>query len=290
MNSNELASVRPYFTQTFHREVYPAIDPTKPELSLTGKTVLVTGAGRGIGVAITEAFAQAKAKTIILTGRSENSLSQAKASLESTFPHVQFLSSAVDIGVPESVDALFANLKDKVDQIDILVNNAGVFNEFGSKIGDTDVTKFLADMAANANGPYFLARGLLRFNKPDVPTTFITLTTGVTEPFTLNGGYFLSKLPAVKLVQILNDEYPNVRSFALIPGLVPTDMLVEAFRSLSLDKASLVAGLSVFLSASPDADALSGRFLDSRWDIEEVLAKKGEIVSKDLLKLRIDGY
>ncbi|KAG9049162.1 hypothetical protein FS842_000239 [Serendipita sp. 407] len=100
----------------------------------------------------------------------------------------------------------------------------------------------------------------------------------------------LSKLPAVKLVQILNDEYPNVRSFAVIPGLVPTDMFIEAFRSMALDKASLVAGLSVFLAASSDADALSGRFLDARWDIEEVLAKKEEIVSKDLLKLRIDGY
>ncbi|KAG8751091.1 hypothetical protein FRC14_008145 [Serendipita sp. 396] len=292
MSFNELASIRPYFTKTIHREVYPAIDSTKPELSLAGKTVLVTGAGRGIGLSITEAFAQAKAKTIILTGRSESSLVNAKTSFEVSFPTVEFVTATVDIGSPESVDALFDGLKGKVNQIDVLVNNAGVFNEYGSKIGDTDVNKFLADMNANANGPYLLARGLLRFNKPDATTTttYITLTTGVTEPFTLNAAYMLSKLPAVKLVQILNDEYPNVRSFAVIPGLVPTDMFIEAFRSMALDKASLVAGLSVFLAASSDADALSGRFLDARWDIEEVLAKKEEIVSKDLLKLRIDGY
>ncbi|KAG8803563.1 hypothetical protein FRC18_007287 [Serendipita sp. 400] len=290
MSFNELASIRPYFTKTIHREVYPAIDSTKPELSLAGKTVLVTGAGRGIGLSITEAFAQAKAKTIILTGRSENSLVNAKTSFEVSFPTVEFVTATVDIGSAESVDALFDGLKGKVNQIDVLVNNAGVFNEYGSKIGDTDVNKFTADMNANANGPYLLARGLLRFNKTDATTTYITLTTGVTEPFTLNAAYMLSKLPAVKLVQILNDEYPNVRSFAVIPGLVPTDMFIEAFRSMALDKASLVAGLSVFLAASSDADALSGRFLDARWDIEEVLAKKEEIVSKDLLKLRIDGY
>ncbi|KAG8826059.1 hypothetical protein FRC17_008424 [Serendipita sp. 399] len=203
-----------------------------------------------------------------------------------------FISSPVpfDVGVAESVDALFASLKNKVDQIDILVDNAAVFHGFGKRVGDTDVNEFLADMTVNANGAYFIARGLLRFNKPDVPMTYITLTTGVTEPYTHNIGYLMSKLPSLKLVQLLNDEYPNVRSFVLLPGLVETDMTLDAFRPLTIDKANLVAGLSVFLAASPEADALSGRFLDARWDIEEVLAKKEEIVSKDLLKLRIDGY
>ncbi|KAG8819593.1 hypothetical protein FRC19_009676, partial [Serendipita sp. 401] len=113
MSFNELASIRPYFTKTIHREVYPAIDSTKPELSLAGKTVLVTGAGRGIGLSITEAFAQANAKTIILTGRSENSLVNAKTSFEVSFPTVEFVMAIVDIGSAESVDALFDGLKGK---------------------------------------------------------------------------------------------------------------------------------------------------------------------------------
>lgn len=36
-------------TKSYYRDVYPTIDPTKPELSLAGKVTLVTGAGEGIG-------------------------------------------------------------------------------------------------------------------------------------------------------------------------------------------------------------------------------------------------
>jgi len=56
----------------------------------------------------------------------------------------------------------------------------------------------------NAIGPYLLARGLIKFNPVDHPTTFITLTTGINESFTNMNGYLLSKLPAVKLMQLLD--------------------------------------------------------------------------------------
>ena len=37
------------FTSEVYRDVYPAIDPRRPELSQSGKVILVTGASRGIG-------------------------------------------------------------------------------------------------------------------------------------------------------------------------------------------------------------------------------------------------
>jgi len=37
------------FTKKYYRDVYPAIEPTRPELSLVGKVTIVTGAGRGLG-------------------------------------------------------------------------------------------------------------------------------------------------------------------------------------------------------------------------------------------------
>lgn len=289
MSVNELASTRPFFTKSIHREVYDAIDPTKPSLALPGKTVLVTGAARGIGITIVESFAKAHAKTIILVGRSASALSSAQTKFEQSFPDVHFIAVPTDIGEPQSVDALFAGLKTQVDHIDILVNNAGVLSEYGPKTGDSDVDKWWTDMVINARGPYLLARGLIKFNAPDSPATFITLTTGVAEPFTNMNGYLHSKVVGVKLVQTLDAEYPNLRTFAVIPGLVETDMLLEAMRGIPLDQASLVGGVSVYLS-HPHADFLSGRFLDSRWDIDQVVERKEEIVQNDLLKLMIAGY
>jgi hypothetical protein len=135
MSFNELGYTRPSFTKDFHRDVYPFIvcavlsdphlalsngllqDPTKPELALNEKVVLITGGGRGIGVSIVEAFAKARAKTVILTGRSEAGLANTKNALESSYPETTFIPISVDIGSEESVDNLYKNLKSKVDHI-----------------------------------------------------------------------------------------------------------------------------------------------------------------------------
>jgi hypothetical protein len=53
--------------------------------------------------------------------------------------------------------------------------------------------------------------------------------------------------------------------------------------------ATLSAAVSVWL-CSPQADFLSGRFLDARWDMEQVVARKQEILQRDWLKLAIAGY
>ena len=46
------------FTKTVHNYIYPAIDPTKSDLSQSGKVVLTTGAGRGIGRSIALNYAE----------------------------------------------------------------------------------------------------------------------------------------------------------------------------------------------------------------------------------------
>jgi hypothetical protein len=136
MSLNEFGSSRPFFTKDFHRDVYPFIvsitplihlicdgifpqDPTKPELALNNKIVLVTGGGRGIGVSVVEAFAKAHARTVILTGRSESSLVNTKSSLESNYPDTNFIPVSVDIGSESSVDKLYNDLKKKFDHIGV---------------------------------------------------------------------------------------------------------------------------------------------------------------------------
>jgi NAD(P)-dependent dehydrogenase (short-subunit alcohol dehydrogenase family) len=183
----------------------------------------------------------------------------------------------------------------------VLISNAGVLNEYGPKVGDTNGDKFWADIVChvssilsttpmnspqtvNTRGPYLLSHGLINFNTANHPATFITLTTGVTEPYPSMTGYFLSKLPPIKLTQILDLEYPNLRTYAVMPGINDTDMLLDAFRPLALDKrelehlhvalptdtsmilASLIGGLTVYL-CSPfcQEDSWMPAGTSSRW-------------------------
>lgn len=180
-------------------------------------------------------------------------------------------------------------MKAKFSHIDVLVHNAGVLNDYGRKVGETDVDKFWYDTSTNFRGAYLLSRGLIRFNPDDYPATFITFSTLINEELTCMTAYLVSKVSAAKLVQILNAEYSNMRTFAVLPGVVETEMLLDAFRPIAFDKPTLSAALSVWLS-SPQADFLSGRYLDARWDMEQVVARKDEIVKGDWLKLALAGY
>ncbi|KIM20970.1 hypothetical protein M408DRAFT_29911 [Serendipita vermifera MAFF 305830] len=269
MSLNELGSSRPFFTKTIHRDVYNTIDPTSPSLALLGKTVLVTGGGRGVAIGIVESYAKIQAKTIILTGRTESSLAAVQAKFKALYPKTEFISLASDIGVLEDVTALFNNLKSRVSRlVNILVNNAALGPDHRIKLGETDPASWSSSVDATVSGPYYLVRGLIQFNPPDFPATFISITTGVTEPFPEMSGYILTKLPGVKLVELMALEYPNnLRTYALVPGIVPTDMLPRdpksGFVALALDKPALSGGVCVYLSHQ-HAEFLSGRFLDAR--------------------------
>jgi NAD(P)-dependent dehydrogenase (short-subunit alcohol dehydrogenase family) len=84
---------------------------------------LITGATRGIGLAIARALA-GEACNLILTARDESAL--ARVSRELASPKIQILAHPCDVRDPQSVDALFRSARQKFKRLDILINNAGI--------------------------------------------------------------------------------------------------------------------------------------------------------------------
>ncbi|MEY3764989.1 MAG: Gluconate 5-dehydrogenase [Armatimonadota bacterium] len=94
------------------------------KFSLVGKTALVTGGNRGLGLAIAAALYDAGA-TVVLTARDEVQLTAAKTFLLERGPgHVHMISA--ELSDDASVTNLYNAVHAHVDAIDILVNNAGV--------------------------------------------------------------------------------------------------------------------------------------------------------------------
>ncbi|WP_426492924.1 SDR family NAD(P)-dependent oxidoreductase [Hymenobacter sp. 102] len=92
------------------------------DLQLTHKTALVTGSTAGIGLAIARRLA-AEGAEVILTGRTETRINEARAAIRQETPTAKLRGVAVDFSRAEQVQHLLS----EVPSVDILVNNVGIF-------------------------------------------------------------------------------------------------------------------------------------------------------------------
>lgn len=83
----------------------------------------------------------------------------------------------------------------------------------------------------------------------------------------------------------LDTEYPTLRSFTLLPGIVHTSMIIRENQIYGQDHVDLTGMMSLYLS-TPRANYLRGGLASVNWDIEEMEAHKDEIVRENLLKIK----
>lgn len=138
-------------TKTQHKDPYPAIDPTLPHLSQSGRVVLVTGSSSGIGYFIARAFAKAGAAAIVLTGRQETSLNDAADTLREQHPKTKIIAKVLDIADSLAVEQLWKSLDQDNIVIHVLVLSAARVQKPGPilEVGHAEI---LADFATNIGG------------------------------------------------------------------------------------------------------------------------------------------
>jgi hypothetical protein len=83
-------------------------------------------------------------------------------------------------------------------------------------------------------------------------------------------------------------ENPNVTAVALHPGIVITDMTADMFRPFAKDTPELVGGVGVWLSTEK-ASFLNGKYVEVNWDVDELTARKDDIVSGGKLSLGLNA-
>ncbi|TVY74011.1 putative galactose dehydrogenase GalD [Fusarium oxysporum f. sp. cubense] len=158
-------SISSDFTTTAHKNKYPAINPSRPELSQVGKTVLITGGSTGIGYAIAQAFIKAGAATVIIVARRVDVVTEASLSLQDEVSRsgsgTHIIVQACDLSDAEMVDALWDDLKDKGVTVDVLVLNAAKFTDTKPLL-DLGAEEIWSQFEANVKGPIYMTD---RFDK-----------------------------------------------------------------------------------------------------------------------------
>ncbi|TDZ59747.1 Short chain dehydrogenase citE [Colletotrichum trifolii] len=257
----------PSATPNWHNDTYEAISPSRAELSAAGKTVIVAGAGSGIGRETALAFAQAGAARVILLGRTAVSLETTAASLPPT------VESEVLVADITSEPALQAAAS-KVGRWDVFVLTSGYVSAPSPVVGSS-TDEWWQNFETNTKGTYLAAKLFLPTANPS-RAVFVALTTGTTAmPASVLPGlspYIVSKLAQTKVVEFLAAENPNLFAATLHPGIVETAIFTKSgakAEALPMDTAQLPAHFTVWLS-SPEAAFLNGRSVWANWDVDDL--------------------
>lgn len=214
----------PHYTTVFHSSPYPSIDPSRSELSTTGKVIFITGGGSGLGPHLVHAFAKSGATTITIIGRTEATLLSTKKAVEAQYPGVSVLALTADITDQKAVNAAFATTKNTFGPVDILVSNAGSLPAI-LPLATTPIDEFAEALNINVVGSLIIAQAFLA-NAAENPT-LINIGTAGAHIGALHpgmGAYNASKLAAMKVLDYIAAGNPHVRTMTVHPGVMDTPM------------------------------------------------------------------
>ena len=295
----------PSYTKTFHHDTYPAIDPTRPELSVAGKVVVVSGGGQGIGAAIVKAFAQAGAAHIAIFGRKESTLNAVKSEVEASHKASVHVYQA-DVTDEAAVNHVFADIERKAGKVNvfahhvlevslirakvnIFVHNAGYLAN-PAPIASSSVADLWKPFEVNIKGTLIGALAFLKAAASDAVFVYVNSAAAIFRYFGPMATYAASKGGATKIIESLSVENPGIRWYNLQPGIVQTEMGSKAGVKVDeVDTPELPAHFTVWL-ASPEGKLVNGRFLYANWDVEELKQHPEDFEDPDFLSLTLKGF
>jgi 3-oxoacyl-[acyl-carrier protein] reductase len=255
---------------------------------------LITGGGSGVGIEITRTLG-ADGYVIAIVGRSTERLEAARESLHAEVAEVSIQRG--DVRNEAEIDTIVGAVERDLGPIDVVVHAAGVCTALGPT-WEVATADWRADVETSLVGALVVFRRTIPGMVARGRGRVIALNSyAAVRPAPHQSAYAAGKAGLVSLVESLDEELhgTGVRAFSVTPGFVWTEMtsaMAETswFSSLAERNDALpprrVAAL-VSRIARGDADALSGRFLHALDDVDDLLARTGEIDADDLYVPRL---
>lgn len=250
-------------------------------MRLKNKVAIVTGGGKGIGKAISLAFA-AEGAIVVMAARELSSMEDTAKEIKSNGGNVDII--VTDVQYEDQVKNMVAYTLNKYGQIDILINNSAIPGPTANLI-DLDINDWNNVMAINLTGSMLCAREVLKPMIAAGKGTIINISSeGGRSGFPMRCPYAVSKRGVIALTETLAIEAGEygIRVNCISPGRVTGERVENVVRAkvkalgltydevmanITIDaslkrmvKPSEVAAAAVFL-ASDDSSAITGETL-----------------------------
>ncbi|MEP5566204.1 MAG: SDR family oxidoreductase [Halioglobus sp.] len=264
---------------------------------LDGQIAVVTGGGRGIGRSIAIELA-ARGAAVALLGRSLSHLQSTAAEIAAAGDKA--LAIPCDVTEMAEINAALAESERELGPLTLLVNNAGVGD--GGRLWEMPAEDWWRVIEVNLKGPFLVSHAALAGMVARGSGRIINVGSYAANSAGMGGSaYSTSKAALQRLTEgIAADlEGTGVKAFAFSPGFVWTDMGTDYDRFLRENVPTYdgmaddwvfppeaAANFCARLAAG-DADALSGRLLHVRDDLDSLIAAAQQIVDDELYTLRL---
>jgi 3-oxoacyl-[acyl-carrier protein] reductase len=225
---------------------------------LRNKVAVITGSGRGIGLAIAQAFAQEGAAVLL---NAAHGIEEVRAAtLAITACGGRALAAQADVGRPAEARGLITRAVEAFGRVDVLVNNAGFVDRSG--LWEIDEEKWARMMAVHVTGPFFASQAAAAVMVRQGGGVIVNIASmrGI-EPGSGPLHYNVSKAAVLMMTRCLaRDLAPHVRVNAIAPGY--TDTAFHAERTIE-ERERITARIPLRRFARPEEVARAAVFLAS---------------------------
>lgn len=216
------------------------------------KTVLITGASRGLGASIAKTFAKNGDNIIINYNKSFDSANLLKKELEDKYNSKVLLVRA-DISLENEVKNMFDAIKKEFSKIDILINNAGV--AIDSSLEEKSADEFMKVISVNLLGTFLVTKYAI--NLMNIGSIInISSTNGIDTGYIESVDYDSSKAGVIALTHDFAKYLaPQIRVNCVAPGWINTDMNNDLFIDFKKNQLKKI-GLKRFASCDEIANVV----------------------------------
>jgi NAD(P)-dependent dehydrogenase (short-subunit alcohol dehydrogenase family) len=194
-----------------------------------GKSVVITGGSRGLGLVMARALAGEGAR-LTLIARDQDALTRAADDIRDRQPFADVLTIAADVRQQQDVERAIAQVVERFGRVDVLINNAGIIQ--AGPVDHMTMDDYQNAMNTHFWGPLYATLAALPHMRERGEGRIVNISSIAAEMVVRGSGHYSAAKAGVNMLTktFATELGPRIRVNCIMPGAVPTEIMMKAMK------------------------------------------------------------